>query len=85
MNFSHNITPLEHTITNVSNWMSSNFLSLNTSKTEFLIYGLPQQRSKLNNPTIHLPNKVILSPINSACNRIVIVYKIMSFAHVCNF
>jgi len=36
--------------------MSSNFLSLNPSKTEFLIFGLPQQLSKLNNPTIHLPN-----------------------------
>jgi len=28
--------------------MSSNFLSLNPSKTEFLIFGLPQQLSKLN-------------------------------------
>jgi len=33
--FSHNITHLENTITNVSNWMSSNFLSLNPAKTEF--------------------------------------------------
>jgi len=33
------------TITNVSNWMPSNFLSLNPSKTEFLIFGLPQQLS----------------------------------------
>jgi len=37
----------------VSNWMSSNFLSLNPSKTKFLIFGLPQL-SKLNNPTIHV-------------------------------
>jgi len=45
--------------------MSSNFLSLNPSKTEFLIFGLPQQLSKLNNPAIHLPN-VIRSPVDSA-------------------
>jgi len=45
--------------------MSSNFLSLNPSKTEFLIFGLPQQLSKLNNSTIHLPNNVILSPVDS--------------------
>jgi len=48
--------------------MSSNFMSLNPSKTEFLIFGLTQQFSKLNNPTIHLPNNVIglLSPVDSA-------------------
>jgi len=48
--------------------MSSNFLSLNSSETEFLIFGLPQQLSKLNNPTIHLPNNVILSHVDSARN-----------------
>jgi len=50
--------------------MSSNFLSLNPSKTEFLIFGLPQQLSEINNPTIHLglPNNVILSPVDSARN-----------------
>jgi len=46
--------------------MSSNFLFLNPSKTEFLIFGLPQQLSKLNNPTIHLLNNMILSPVDSA-------------------
>jgi len=45
--------------------MSSNFLP---SKTEFLIFGLPQQLSKLNNRTIHLPNNVVLSPFDSARN-----------------
>jgi len=75
LDFSHNITHLENTITNVANWMSSNFLSLNPSKTEFLIFGLPQQLSKLNNPTIHLPNNVILSPVDSARNLGVIFDK----------
>jgi len=70
---------LENTITNVSNWMSSNFLSLNPSKTEFLIFGL-QQLTKLDNPTIYLPNNVILSPDDSACNLGVIFDKNLSFA-----
>jgi len=70
LHFSHNITELENTIVNVSNWMSSKFLSLNPFKAEFLIFGLPQQVSKLNYPTIHLPNNVIHihSPIDSAHN-----------------
>jgi len=67
LDFSYNSTFLENTIANVSNWMSSNF-SLNPSKTEFLIFGLPQQLSKLNNPTIHLPSNIIPSPVDSARN-----------------
>jgi len=55
--------------------MSSNFLSLNPSKTEFFIFGLPQHLSELNNPTIHLPNNVILSPLDSARNLGVIFDK----------
>ncbi|MFA9289573.1 MAG: reverse transcriptase domain-containing protein, partial [Weeksellaceae bacterium] len=68
VDFSHNITHLEQTVSNVYNWMSSNFLSLNPSKTEFLVIGLPKQLEKLNHPTIHLPNNVILSPVDSARN-----------------
>jgi len=62
--------------------MPSNFLSLTPSKIEFLIFGLPQKLSKLNNPTIHLPNNVIglLSPVDSARNLVVIFDKHLSFA-----
>ena len=67
-NFSLNITCLEQTISDVSNWMSSNFLSLNPSKTEFLLIGLPQQLKKLITPTIHLPDGVTLSLVDSARN-----------------
>jgi len=81
LDFSHNITHLDNTITNVANWMSSNFLSLNPSKTEFLIFGLPQHLSKLNNPTIHLFNNVILSPVDSARNLGVIFDK--KICHYC--
>jgi len=75
LDLSHNITHLVNTITNVY-WMSSNFLVYNPSKTEFLIFGLTQQLFKLNNPTIHLPNNVILSPVDSARNLGVIFDKI---------
>jgi len=80
MDFSHNITHLENTITNVAKWVSSNFLSFNISKTKFLTFGLPQQLSKLNNLIIHLPNNVILSPVDSARNLGVIFDQNMSFA-----
>jgi len=61
--------------------MSSNFLSLNPSKTEFLMFDLPQQLFKLNNPTIHLPNNVILSPFDSALNPGDFVEKTNSHLH----
>jgi hypothetical protein len=60
--------------------MSANFLSLNPSKTEFLIIGLPQQLSKLNSPKIHLPNNVTLSPVDCARNLGVIFDKNLTFA-----
>jgi hypothetical protein len=60
--------------------MSSNFLSLNPSKTEFLLVGLPQQLSKLSNPIIHLPNNVTLSPVHSARNLGVIFDSNLTFS-----
>ena len=70
------------TISNVYNWvswLSSNFLSLNPSKIEFLLVGLPQQLSKLSNPIIHLPNNVTLSPVHSAPNLGVIFDSNLTF------
>jgi Reverse transcriptase (RNA-dependent DNA polymerase) len=46
----YNISHLEHTISKVYNWMSSNFLSLNPSRTEFVLVRLPQQLLKLSYP-----------------------------------
>ena len=60
--------------------MSSIFLSLNPSKTEFLLVGLPQQLSKLSNPIIHLPNNVTLSPVYSARNLGVIFDSNLTFS-----
>jgi len=39
--FSQNVSHLETTIDSVSTGMSANLLSLNQSKTEFLLIGLP--------------------------------------------
>ena len=64
--------------------MSANFLSLNPAKTEFLIIGLPQQLSKLSNPTIHQPNNVTLTPVDSARNLDVIFDKYL-LTHPCYF
>ena len=66
--FSVNILHLQATIASVSNWMSSNLLSLNQGKTEFLLIGLPVQLSKVSDPTLLMPSQVTISPANSARN-----------------
>jgi len=80
--YSHNTALLETAISSVSNWTSANFLTLNPSKTEFLIIGLPHQLSKLSFPTFRLPNNVTLSPVDSARNLGVILDKNLSYAHI---
>ena len=52
--FSSAIKNLQSTITPISSWMSSNYLALNPSKTEFLLIGLPKQTSKIVNPSLSL-------------------------------
>jgi len=48
----------------------------------YCIIGLSQQLSKLNKPTIHLPNNVILSPVDSARNLGVMLIKICHFRNI---
>jgi hypothetical protein len=67
-NFATNILRLQDTISNVSAWMSSNMLSLNHSKTEFLLIGLPKQLSKIHNPVIQMSPDVSISPVSAARN-----------------
>ena len=62
------ITQLQDTITDISSWMTANLLSLNQSKTEFMLIGLPQQISKISNPSLSLPSNQPITSINSACN-----------------
>ena len=50
------ITKLQDTISDISSEMTANLLSLNPSKTEFMLIGLPQQISKISNPSLSLPS-----------------------------
>ena len=60
--------------------MSSDFLSLNPSKTEFLIISLPQQLSKLRSPIFHLHNDITLTLVDSARNLGVIFDSNLTFS-----
>jgi len=44
-----NITLLRNALQHISSWMTANLLTLNTSKTEFLLIGLKQQLAKFQN------------------------------------
>jgi Reverse transcriptase (RNA-dependent DNA polymerase) len=57
--FRENVSLLENAIAAVSSWMSAN-LTLNPSKTEFLLVGLPKQLSKIENPSISMTPTVVL-------------------------
>ena len=70
---------LQATISAISGWMTSNFLSLNPSKTEFLIIGLPNKVSKLQNQTLLLPDNTTISPVHSAKNLGIVFDSSLSF------
>ena len=57
---------LQSNITLISSWMSSNYLTLNPSKTEFLLIGLPQQTSKIVNSFLSLHTTKSIMPSLSA-------------------
>jgi hypothetical protein len=63
-----NLSHLETTIDTVSTWMSANLLSLNQSKTEFLLIGLPKQLSKVSDAALLMPSNVSITPSDSARN-----------------
>ena len=52
-NFDSSIAHLQTALRHISSWMSANLLTLNSSKTEFLIIGLKQQLSKLDNSSLN--------------------------------
>ena len=72
---------LQSTISDISNWMTANFLSLNPSKTEFLLIGLPHQLSKLNTPCLLLPDNTAIHPVTSARTLGIIFDSNPSFNH----
>ena len=50
--FDSSITQLQHSLQKISSWMTANLLTLNSSKTEFLLVGLPQQLAKINTSSL---------------------------------
>jgi len=58
----------ETTIDTVSNWISANLLSLNQSKTEFLLIGLPKQLAKVSDPNLLMHSNVTITHSDSARN-----------------
>ena len=47
--FDSHITHLQNALQQISSWMTANLLSLNSSKTEFLLIGLSKQLAKIHN------------------------------------
>ena len=43
---------LQHSLQQISSWMAANLLTLNSSKTEFLLTGFPQQLAKINTSSL---------------------------------
>ena len=53
-NLTITISYLEATDRSISSWMAANLLTLNSSKTKFMLIDLPQQLSKIHNPPLSL-------------------------------
>jgi len=51
--FDSSIAHIQNAVQQVSFWMSANFISVNSSKTEFFIIGLKQQLSKIHNSSFN--------------------------------
>jgi len=66
--FSTTISHLQATVDLVSQWMSSNLLSLSQSKVEFLLISLSAQLPKISNPCLLMPSNTINTSTSSALN-----------------
>jgi len=70
--FDSNITYVQNALQQISSWMTANLLTLNSSKTEFLLIGLSKQLAKIHNSS--------LSTTHSACNLGFIFDEHLSFS-----
>jgi len=52
-NFDSSITHLQNALQQISSWMTANLLTLNSSKTEFLLIGLKKQLDKIHNSSLN--------------------------------
>ena len=55
--FTAAVSDLQNDFAEVSSWMNANLLSLNPSKTEFLLIGLPKQLKKVTDPKLASPSR----------------------------
>ena len=90
--FSTAITKFQYTISDISFWKTANLLSLNPSKTEFMLIGFPQQISKISNPFLSLPLNHSITPTGSARtlgfifdSRLTFSKQISSLSSTCNY
>jgi len=56
------IYQLQTALSTIADWMASNLLCLNSTKTEFLLLGLPSQLNKIRNPVLTVSSIFHLCP-----------------------
>jgi len=82
--FNSNIAILQTLLNKITSWTAANFLCLNPSKTEFLLIGLSQQLTKIQNPQLQFANNTIL-PSSTARNLGITFDSNLSFdSHITN-
>jgi len=59
---------IQTALSTIADWMTSNLLCLNSTKTEFLLLGLPSQLNKIRNPVLTLSTGISVPPAASARN-----------------
>ena len=77
--YSDAVSCLQKAFQSISSWMSANFLALNPSKTEFMLFGTPQQLLKLNEPCLTVSSDISVTPVSSVRNLGVVFDKHLSF------
>ena len=60
-NFDSSITHLQNALQQISTWMTTNLLTLNSSKTEFLLIGLKKQLDKIHNSSLNTAHSLAIS------------------------
>ena len=66
--FTDSIAIVQSALGSISSWMAANFLSLNASKTEFMLIGNRQQLAKLNQTGLTLPDGSLIESSKTARN-----------------
>ncbi len=77
--FQSSVSHLQSAIAQVSSWMSANLLSLNPSKTEFLIFGNTTQLSKIHDRTLIINAHTSVQPTTTARNLGILFDQHLSF------